>query len=131
MIAFLRTLLIATLMATLLPGCAMLHGVFKKKKPHKEEAQEQHGESKPKELIGTVTLVNSDVAYALIDNGSQPSPAPGTKVECRAADGSTAQLRVTEIRKRPFIVADIISGTPHKGDEVYQVTSNPSGTSNQ
>jgi hypothetical protein len=119
MLRFLRTPFIALLMICLFPGCAAWDRLFKHKKKSAAIPQSEKI-PKPKQLIGTITLVNTDIAYALIDNGSQPSPAAGTKVECRSPDGTIAQLRVTEIRKRPFIVADIVSGTPHKGDEVYQ-----------
>ena len=112
---FPRLLLVLVIVTSLLPGCALWHKFHDKRR-----AAERERIPKPAQLIGTITLFNTDSAFALIDDGSRPSPSVGTMVQSRSADGSTAQLRVTEVRKRPFVVADIVSGTPHKGDEVFQ-----------
>ncbi len=109
---FLRPLLVIALATFLLPGCSLLDKFHRKRRATVTPKHEQ--------LIGTVVLINTDIAFALIDNGSQPSPSVGATLQCRSADGSTAQLKVTAVRRRPFIVADIVSGTPGKGDEVFQ-----------
>ena len=110
----LRLLLIAVLVAVLFPGCALLRKLMHKPPPAKPAGPKQE------QFIGTIVLVNTDGAFVLIDNGSQPSPSKGTLAQSHAPDGSLAQLKVTEIRKRPFVIADIVTGTPHKGDPVSQ-----------
>lgn len=116
-----RFLLIPALALVLLPGCSLLN-VFKRKRPAKAE------EAKPVQ-IGAITLVNSDDSFVLIDTGYRMSPAISETLESRAPDGSTAQLRVTDIRKRPFVIADIVSGIPGKGDAVFQKKPAPPAAS--
>jgi len=98
-----------------LPGCALLHWPrWGKKKPPRAEA-------KVLRLVGTVTLVSEEPTFVLIDNGSLPPPAAGTVLTINAAPGGTpVELKVTAIRKPPFVVADIVKGTPKKGDQVFQ-----------
>lgn len=108
-----RLLFISALAVTLLPGCSVLNILKRKRRPAKQE------EAKPVQ-IGTITLVNPEASFVLIDTGYRMSPAMGETLESRAPDGSTAQLRVTEIRKRPFVIADIVSGIPGKDDLVFQ-----------
>jgi hypothetical protein len=116
--SFFQHLLVGTLVVTLLPGCTFWH-----KFRQKEHAVEQvKAAPKPKlvQSIGTIVLVNTEGGFVLIDNGTRPSPTMGTTAQSRSADGSAADLRITEIRKRPFAIADIIRGVPKKGDEVFQ-----------
>ncbi|MEP6669676.1 MAG: hypothetical protein ABJF10_11015 [Chthoniobacter sp.] len=99
-----------------LPGCTLLHWPrWGKKKPPRAEA-------KTPLLVGTVTLVSDDPTFVLIDNGSLPPPAAGTVLTINAAvpGGAPVELKVTAIRKPPFVVADIVKGTPKKGDQVFQ-----------
>jgi hypothetical protein len=109
-------LLIAVLAAALFPGCSLLEKFRGKsgkapERPVKRTRQVQ--------LIGAVVMVNEEGKFVLIDNGSNPSPGMGATVQCRMPDGTSAELRVTEIRKRPFVIADVISGVPQKNAQVY------------
>ena len=70
--------------------------------------------------IGSISLINTEASFVLIDNGYRMAPVMGDMLESRAPDGSTTQLRVTDIRKRPFVIADIVNGIPGKGDLVFQ-----------
>lgn len=108
-----RHLLITALVACLLPGCALL-----KKFQRKHPAPRQ--EAKAPQQIGTVVLVNIEGSFVLIDNGYRISPPIGLMAQSQGPDGPSAQLKVTEMRKRPFVVADIVSGTPNKGDLVFE-----------
>ena len=113
---FVRVLFVIALVPSLLPGCALWHKLVRTKQP----AANQEKVPKPAQLIGTIVLVNTEGGFVLIDNGSRPSPTMGTTAEGRSPDGSSAQLRVTEVRKRPFVIGDIVSGAPRVGDAVYQ-----------
>ncbi|MDR3403139.1 MAG: hypothetical protein P4L99_11645 [Chthoniobacter sp.] len=98
----------------LLPGCGLLHWPHWGKKPPRAEA-------KIPRLVGTVTLVSDEPTFVLIDNGSLPAPAAGTVLTINASPGGTpVELKVTAIRKPPFVVADIVKGAPKKGDQVFQ-----------
>jgi hypothetical protein len=76
--------------------------------------------AKVDQMVGTVAMVNEENAFALIDSGTLPNPVAGTILKVKTAAGTPVELRVTAIRKPPFVVADIVKGMPRKGDEVYQ-----------
>ncbi|HEY3900061.1 MAG TPA: hypothetical protein VGM54_15745 [Chthoniobacter sp.] len=103
----------------LLPGCtlltypARLWPHFGKKKPPRATL-------KVDQLMGSITIVNEDASFVLIDSGSLPSPAVGAILKTHTADATPVELRVTQIRKSPFYVADIVKGLPKKGDQVFQ-----------
>lgn len=111
--SFLRLSLGIVLLLSLLPGCALLSKFLRKKSAGQEM-------TKRVQLVGTISLVNPESNFVLVDSGSLPSPAMGASAQARAADGSLSELRVTEVRKRPFVIADIVNGTPHVGDRVFQ-----------
>jgi hypothetical protein len=109
----LRIAIVLAAAVFLLPGCAVLSRLVPwKKKPPKATL-------KVDQVMGTVSMVDLDSAFVLIDNGTLPSPMAGTIVKIRGT-GGPVELRVTQIRKPPYVVADIIKGTPKKGDAVYQ-----------
>lgn len=70
------------------------------------------------QVIGTVSMVDLENSFVLIDNGTLPSPNGGTILKIHG--GVPVELRVTQIQKPPYVVADIVKGTPKKGDQVYQ-----------
>ena len=72
------------------------------------------------QLAGTITLVNEEGSFVMIDNGAYPSPAAGTVLKCNPSGPNAAEVRVTQIYKPPFVIADIVKGTPKKGDQVFQ-----------
>lgn len=99
-------------------GCTLLSlpgrlWPFGKKKPPRATL-------KVDQLMGSITMVNEDASFVLIDSGTLPSPAVGTILKTHSADALPVQLRVTQIRKPPFYVADIVKGMPKKGEQVFQ-----------
>jgi hypothetical protein len=109
-----RHLLVIALVASLLQGCALSHLFSRKGKFPKRAGP------KVVQMIGTITMVNAENGFVLIDNGSRPSPTMNSDAQGRSEDGTSAELRVTNVRKRPFVIADIVSGTPRVGDKVFQ-----------
>lgn len=71
-------------------------------------------------LVGTVAHVDAQLGFVLVDVGSLYTPAPGAAMKCFADGEETAVLAVSPERKRPFISADIVKGTPHRGDQVFE-----------
>lgn len=71
-------------------------------------------------LIGTITLVNAEQKFVLIDSTNTPGPLPGAALKTRGADGAAAELKSGPIRRRPFAIADVVKGTPQVGDQVFQ-----------
>jgi len=107
-----------TAVIVLLPGCTLLSAPlhlwpWKNKKPPRATLQVD-------QVMGTIAMVNEESSFVLVDSGSLPSPPVGAILKVRSADASPVALRVTQVRKPPFFVADIVKGTPKKGDQVYQ-----------
>ncbi len=71
-------------------------------------------------MVGTVALVNEEGSFVLVDNGSLPSAVAGTVLKCGPVGADSAEVKVTAIHKPPFVIADIVKGTPKKGDALYQ-----------
>jgi hypothetical protein len=103
-------------MMALMPACALLHAPWKKK----GGTPASGAAAKGPQLIGSVYLVSDAPSFVLIDNGSLPPPAVGTVLTINNPGGTAVEMKVTQIRKPPFVVADIVKGAPKKGDPVYQ-----------
>lgn len=118
----LRLSLAVALTVLFLPGCAFLQEREQKRKEKRRAAEERRLAGLPKVplFVGTITLVNADEGFALIDSGSSPSPPAGTVITSRTAGLDSGELRVTEVRRHPFAIADIVKGKPHKGDAAFQ-----------
>ena len=97
-------------------GCAGT----KKRKEAPQKAAAEPSRKKELRLIGVVTLVNSEGGFVLIDSGTNPAPDSEVILKCKTGGVESAELRVSEIRRHPFVIADIIKGTPNKGDLVFQ-----------
>jgi hypothetical protein len=80
---------------------------------------------RPLQRLGIVTLVNEAERFVLIDSGAQPTPLEGVRLRSYSGPQVSGELRTSAVRRRPFVVADIIEGTPRTGDEIYEV---PPGT---
>jgi len=74
--------------------------------------------------LGLVSLVNNSSDFVLINIGTAPAPPPGSRLQSYSAQaGATAaELSVSNYQRRPFLIADIISGNPKVGDSVVQVS---------
>jgi len=112
----LATVCILLAMACPQPGCA---GLKKRAEARKRAAAEKNRKREPR-LIGVVKLVNSEGGFVLIDSGTNPAPNSEGNLKCKTGGVESAELRVSEIRRHPFVIADIVKGTPIKGDLVYQ-----------
>jgi len=110
MMSRLLRLVFAMLFVAQISGCALLRR-HPKKKPQKPAAPL---------LVGTISLVNEDGHFVLIDSGLSPGPAPGAVLKSRSASGESGELKAGAIRKRPFAIADVVKGAPHAGDQVFQ-----------
>jgi len=97
----------------LLSGCSAARFWFGKKRPPRATV-------KVPQFVGTVTLVSDDPLFVLIDNGSLPPPSAGTVLTIDNQGGTPVEMKVTRIQKPPFVVADIVKGTPKKGDRVFR-----------
>ena len=71
-------------------------------------------------MVGTIVSVNESQNYVLIDTGGVVTATKGTALKAFSGDKQTAVLTVSPEQNPPFMIADIISGTPHNGDQVMQ-----------
>lgn len=84
------------------------------------------GPTSPREhRVGVVRVIGDAQRFVLIElpvGDSGPLP-DGTLLRCSSAPTSdaptNAMLRVSTERRRPFIVADVLSGEPRVGDAVF------------
>ena len=113
---FIRTMLAAALLAGA-PGCAS----FKKMHllPHRKSKPAPVQAAVPGR-VGTITLVNNDEHFVLIDTGMAAAPATGTALKCFTGEAVSGVVAVGNVNRRPFVVADIVQGAPKKGDAVFQ-----------
>ena len=74
---------------------------------------------KPK-LVGTILLVNADAGFVLIDAHGWALPDAGTALKCFRDGTDSGILAVGGERQGSHVIADIVTGTPKKGDQVFQ-----------
>lgn len=85
--------------------------------------------------LGTIRVIGAHGSFVLIDTASALVTAAvpvGTVLHCRPpgvnTGVSTADLRVSPERRAPFVVADVIAGTPTVGDTAFLASDAPSPT---
>lgn len=69
-------------------------------------------------LPATVTLINRDLRFVVVDFGDRPRPPLGTVIELIRDDQTVAKVRLTEPVRGRFVTADIVEGEPRVGDQV-------------
>lgn len=74
----------------------------------------------PPHKVGTVAMVNREMRFVLLDVGTFYTPAPGSALKTFTSGIESGTLSVTGERRRPFIAADIASGEPIVGDDVFE-----------
>ncbi len=107
----LRRWLFAGLLLAPLAGCGLL--------PHGKTVKRATAVPQPL-LVGTITLVNTEQHFVLIDSTNSPGPLPGAALKTRGPDGAVAELKSGAIRRRPFTIADVVKGAPQVGDQVFE-----------
>ena len=112
---------------TLAALCAMLGVVgsscasFKKRNgPRHRGVQPALAVNAGPQRVGTITLVNEAERFVLIDTGVGALPPIGTALKSFSGETSSGVVAVGNVTRRPFVVADIVQGTPKKGDGVFQ-----------
>ena len=74
---------------------------------------------KPKH-IGTILLVNAEAGFVLIDAHGWALPDAGTALKYIRDGADSGILAVGGERQGAHVIADIVTGTPRKGDQVFQ-----------
>ena len=70
--------------------------------------------------IGTILLVNAEAGFVLIETRGGPQPDAGMALKCIRDGADSGVLIVSGERQGTHVIADITTGTPRKGDQVFQ-----------
>lgn len=89
-------------------GCRL----FEKKSTPQPVVQSQR-------FLGTLSMVNEAGGFVLVDFGGFAAPEPDAELQVRRDGREVARLRAGRQVRRPFAAADILSGTPGVGDDVW------------
>lgn len=109
-----RLFLLLTLLA--LSSCSTLAKMwpFKSRTP---KAERVHPEP---ERVGVIVLVNEEQRFVLIDTTTGVIPTAGTALKAIRSEAEVAVLHAGEVQRRPFVIADFVSGQPARGDVVFR-----------
>lgn len=80
---------------------------------------------------GVIRMVNSAESFVLVESSAIPLVIPGETYLAVNNGLETATLKMTSLKNPPFLIADIVSGTPSPGDKIYlpkAPTASPSPT---
>lgn len=78
------------------------------------------GTKREPKAAGVILLVNADAGFVLIETEGRIQPDSGTALKTMRGGQETGILTVSEERRGTHVTADIVSGTPRKGDQVFQ-----------
>ncbi|MEO6741042.1 MAG: hypothetical protein ABIP20_12370 [Chthoniobacteraceae bacterium] len=70
--------------------------------------------------IGTILLVNAVSGFVLIETHGWAQPDAGMALKCIRDGADSGILIVSGERQGSHVIADITTGTPRKGDQVFQ-----------
>ena len=73
----------------------------------------------PPQWTGVIRMVNSAENFVLVESGAITSAIPGETYLAVGKGVETASLKMTSLKNPPFLIADIISGSPSPGDKIY------------
>lgn len=109
--------------------CALLGGCFtpkwKKNAPRPKivgfpRTNISDGTKGEPRLIGHVAMVNPKDGFVLVDCDLWAVPDPGTALKCFRYGAETGILNSGKEKRGSQVVADIVRGSPQRGDEVFQ-----------
>ena len=83
----------------------------------------------PPQWVGVIRMVNSAENFVLLESNAISSAIPGETYLAVGKGVETATLKMTSLKNPPFLIADIVSGSPSPGDKIYRPnapTSSPS-----
>jgi hypothetical protein len=109
----------------LLPGLSGCGGgpeelpAYERKSPASGSASTRRISADRPQLVGKVSLINTEDEFVLIEMQTPRIPAPGMLLTARDGQMKTARLKVSNEERRPFIIADIQEGLPGQEDQVF------------
>ncbi|MCX7868318.1 MAG: hypothetical protein N2322_00045 [Terrimicrobiaceae bacterium] len=85
---------------------------------HKKEGRPP--QALPAIVFGEIRHVNAEGRFVLVDTGSAVTAQPGEVLLAISEGQVTGELKLTELKSPPFLIADIVSGQPVAGQKVYR-----------
>ncbi len=111
-------LFFVALCAALATGCSWMPGKKNRRLAAAEKALVEARRAPTP--VGRVALVDTRQRFALIESTMAQPPVAGMILRTYEGSAVSAELRATGVRRRPFLVADLVSGTPARGELVVQ-----------
>jgi hypothetical protein len=112
-----------TCLASLLAGCFGFGAREQAPKPKIVGFPKGNGsDGTPREprLIGRVAMVNEEGHFVLVQCDAWKTPQEGTALKSLRNGNETGILNVTTERRGIYVTADIVTGNPGRGDQVFQ-----------
>jgi len=120
-----RTVLAALLCCTLgacdsvLPSWAQRKPVPKAVPVRFPKGNKSDGTKGQPKLVGTILLVNAEAGFVVIDSHGWALPDAGAALKCIRDGADSGIVAVGSERQGAHVIADIVTGTPRKGDQVF------------
>lgn len=73
----------------------------------------------PPQWVGVIRMVNTEENFVLVESGTMTSAIPGETYLAVGKGAETASLRMTALKNPPFLIADILTGSPSAGEKIY------------
>ena len=73
----------------------------------------------PPQWVGVIRMVNSEENFVLVESGAMSAAIPGETYLAVGKGMETASLKMSALKNPPFLIADILSGSPATGDKIY------------
>ena len=70
--------------------------------------------------VGRIAMVNVEGGFVLIDSDAWSPPVAGTALKCMREGTETGVVAVGKEQRGAFVAADIVKGSPQRGDDVFQ-----------
>jgi hypothetical protein len=120
---WLRGRFVAVLMGMLavggLTGCGAVRNFLPARKSGVPEMSHTERMRRGLTAMGSIYLVDAKQGFVLIQVGTAQGMPEEAELIAVTAVGETARLRLTPERRRNLIAADIVSGTPVRGQSVF------------
>lgn len=110
-------------------GCSGVGTGMSPVRPEPADASKAPGGPGVAAFVGTVRMRQGRFVLIEAERGAIAGAAAGARLRAAGADGMAreVELRLSEERKGPFLVADILQGNPEVGDRVETVPGGNEG----
>lgn len=78
------------------------------------------GKKRDPKRAGKIAMVNLEGGFVLIDSDAWAPPVAGTALKCMRDGVETGVVAVGKENRGAFVSADIVKGSPQRGDDVFQ-----------